>query len=224
MYPQWCTMYSYDHIVCWVIILGLTCRVEIPRLGICFITVLTRLCLSTLVLVNARGVNPILVIYSISICQWSVVHPRWSWTDSGPNRNGDLEIRLLSLRVFRHLDNSNTYYTNYYRLPPLFFLSPKGKLVFNCGNIFFSDVFVCYVSSCVGFFHCPSWVWFRLVYLINWRLWNNDRLTKVVSSDRAQEECSGSRTEDDRYTYANPLQGLPQCDSRSSVDEWWSAI
>lgn len=108
MYPQWCTMYSYDHIVCWVIILGLTCRVEIPRLGICFITVLTRLCLSTLVLVNARGVNPILVIYSISICQWSVVHPRWSWTDSGPNRNGDLEIRLLSLRVFRHLDNSNT--------------------------------------------------------------------------------------------------------------------
>lgn len=70
MYPQWCTMYSYDHIVCWVIILGLTCRVEIPRLGICFITVLTRLCLSTLVLVNARGVNPILVIYSISICQW----------------------------------------------------------------------------------------------------------------------------------------------------------
>lgn len=65
-------------IVCWVIILGLTCRVEIPRLGICFITVLTRLCLSTLVLVNARGVNPILVIYSISICQWSVVHPRWS--------------------------------------------------------------------------------------------------------------------------------------------------
>lgn len=108
MYPQWCTMYSYDHIVCWVIILGLTCRVEIPRLGICFITVLTRLCLSTLVLVNARGVNPILVIYSISICQWSVVHPRWSWTDCGPNRNGDLEIRLLSLRVFRHLDNSNT--------------------------------------------------------------------------------------------------------------------
>lgn len=66
-------MYSYAHIVCWVIILGLTCRVEIPRLGICFITVLTRLCLSTLVLVNARGVNPILVIYSISICQsWCI--------------------------------------------------------------------------------------------------------------------------------------------------------